>query len=632
MSAWPPSGRFTILPRSLPAVSALENFEPVQGSKIFDENDELITEFHVERRIFVPLAQIPRALTDAVIATEDARFYSHWGVDPDGGRARGVPELPPRAHRGGRQHHHPAARQGALPHARQEPRPQAEGGRPRHRARAPLLQGPAPRDVSEPDLLRPRRLRRGGGLPHLLRQGGEGAVAAGGGAAGRTAQGALDLLALRSPRRGEAAARHRAHPHGGRERPQGRGSEEGWRRRSWSSFPPSAGGPPVSTTSSTSSRRWSPRTAPTSSSRAGSRSTRRCRRPCSSRPSSRCARAFGRSRRGGSRPSEKAAAPRRRRSGRRARCSSLDPQTGHIKAMVGGYDFFKSEFNRATQARRQPGSAFKPFVYIAALESGLTPATRGRGLPGRVPGRPERQALEARELRSQVPRTRHPAAGARGVDQRRRGPRPGADRPPTHHRRGAPARRGEPARREPQPRPGHLRALAARAHLRLRHPRQPGELDTPDGRSATCSTRRASCSRRTSPRPGRCSRRSWRTWPPRCCAAPSSAAPASAAKALGRPAAAKTGTTNDYSNAWFIGFTPQLATGVWVGYDRPRSLGKDETGSRVAVPIWTTFMASVLAGHARGGLPDPGACRARAAVGPRSRPGGLHATRPAWPS
>ena len=66
------------------------------------------------------------------------------------------------------------------------------------------------------------------------------------------------------------------------------------------------------------------------------------------------------------------------------------------------------------------------------------------------------------------------------------------------------------------------------------------------------------------------------------------------AKALGRPVAAKTGTTNDYSNAWFIGFTPRLATGVWVGYDRPRSLGRDETGSRVAVPIWVNYMGKVL--------------------------------------
>jgi penicillin-binding protein 1A len=78
-----------------------------------------------------------------------------------------------------------------------------------------------------------------------------------------------------------------------------------------------------------------------------------------------------------------------------------------------------------------------------------------------------------------------------------------------------------------------------------------------------------------------------------------------AARALGRPAAAKTGTTNDYSNAWFIGYTPQLVTGVWVGYDRPRSLGKDETGSRVAVPIWTTFMREALAGTPAEDFPIP---------------------------
>jgi penicillin-binding protein 1A len=66
------------------------------------------------------------------------------------------------------------------------------------------------------------------------------------------------------------------------------------------------------------------------------------------------------------------------------------------------------------------------------------------------------------------------------------------------------------------------------------------------------------------------------------------------ASALGRPAAGKTGSTNDFSNAWFIGFTPNLATGVWVGYDQPRSLGHDETGGRLAAPIWTTYMARVL--------------------------------------
>jgi penicillin-binding protein 1A len=78
-----------------------------------------------------------------------------------------------------------------------------------------------------------------------------------------------------------------------------------------------------------------------------------------------------------------------------------------------------------------------------------------------------------------------------------------------------------------------------------------------------------------------------------------------AAKALGRPIAAKTGTTNDYSNAWFIGFTPRLATGVWVGYDRPRSLGKDETGSRVAVPIWVGYMGRVLGDSPKEDFPVP---------------------------
>ncbi len=61
----------TILPRSLPSVTALESFDPSEGTKVYDDNDELITEFHAERRIFVPLQQIPRALRDAVIATED---------------------------------------------------------------------------------------------------------------------------------------------------------------------------------------------------------------------------------------------------------------------------------------------------------------------------------------------------------------------------------------------------------------------------------------------------------------------------------------------------------------------------------------------------------------------------------
>src|ERR1700674_1738220 len=74
----------TILPRSLPSVTQLETFEPSVGSRVYEENDEPITEFHVERRIFVTLGQMPPALKQAAIATEEARFYSHFGVDPMG--------------------------------------------------------------------------------------------------------------------------------------------------------------------------------------------------------------------------------------------------------------------------------------------------------------------------------------------------------------------------------------------------------------------------------------------------------------------------------------------------------------------------------------------------------------------
>ena len=80
---------------------------------------------------------------------------------------------------------------------------------------------------------------------------------------------------------------------------------------------------------------------------------------------------------------------------------------------------------------------------------------------------------------------------------------------------------------------------------------------------------------------------------------------AEGAKALGRPIAGKTGTTNGYADAWFIGYTPDLVTGVWVGYDRPRSLGVDETGARAALPIWVDYMGKVLADVPRQHFPVP---------------------------
>jgi penicillin-binding protein 1A len=78
-----------------------------------------------------------------------------------------------------------------------------------------------------------------------------------------------------------------------------------------------------------------------------------------------------------------------------------------------------------------------------------------------------------------------------------------------------------------------------------------------------------------------------------------------AAKVLERPLAGKTGTTNDFSNAWFVGYTPSIVAGVWVGHDRPRSLGFDETGARAALPIWVGVMRAALRGRPVEEFPTP---------------------------
>ena len=520
-----------------------------------------------------------------------------------------VPELPARSNRRGRQHHHPATRQGAVPHAGQEPRAQVEGGGPGAGAGAPLLEGPHPRDVPQPDLLRTRRLRRGGGRPNLLRQVG------------------LGESTCRSPRCWPGfpkAPDYRTHrssiptpPSVGARSCCGRMVEYGvlkdadrpsvLARAELAWFRPSDAAPPASTSSSMSSSSSKP--AVRRRHRLQGRAAR-LHHACRRRMQLKAEQALrdglkALESRGPRSPTRPAPARGERPEGA---ILTLDPQTGYIKAMVGGYDFFKSEFNRAIQARRQPGSAFKPFVYIAALESGLTAGHRGRRLAGGVSRRPERQDLEARELRSEVPRPDHPAAGARGVGQRGDGEGPGAGRPPPHDRGGPPPRRGEPSRREPQPGARHLRPHAARTDVGLRRPRQSGTVAAADGHPLRASTRRASCSRKTlrEPQAGALPRDRL-SWPRRCSRGPSSAGTGAGGQGPGatgrRQDRARPTTTRTRGSS---GYTPRLATGVWVGYDRPRSLGKDETGSRVAVPIWTTFMSQALAGTPMEDFPIPG--------------------------
>jgi len=147
------------------------------------------------------------------------------GHRPHRHRAGDSPELPARPGGRGREHDHAAAHQAALLDPRQEPGAQAEGGRPRAGARAALHQGPHPGDVSQPGVLRPRRLRCGGGRPHVLRQIGIRAERAGGGAPGRPAPRADLVFAVRARRGRQAAARGRPAAPRGVRRSQGRGRQ-----------------------------------------------------------------------------------------------------------------------------------------------------------------------------------------------------------------------------------------------------------------------------------------------------------------------------------------------------------------------------------------------------------------------
>jgi penicillin-binding protein 1A len=282
---------------------------------------------------------------------------------------------------------------------------------------------------------------------------------------------------------------------------------------------------------------------------------------------------------------------------------TIDPDTGYVRALVGGYDFFRSEFNRAVQAKRQPGSSFKPFVYIAALEAGFTPASRVDDAPvsyavgGGNVWKPEnydrkyrgpttlQQAME--ESVNVVTVKLQERVGVNRTVQVAR--RLGVHSPLDVNLSIAlgtsdltllemTSAYGALANQGLWMPPTTIRYVTnAQGQLLEEHVPQGREALTPEMAYVITHMLRGVVERGTG----------------------------HAAKALGRPVAAKTGTTNDYSNAWFIGFTPSLATGVWVGYDRPRSLGKDETGSRVAVPIWLSYMTKVVGDSPKEDFPVP---------------------------
>jgi penicillin-binding protein 1A len=289
---------------------------------------------------------------------------------------------------------------------------------------------------------------------------------------------------------------------------------------------------------------------------------------------------------------------------------TLEPQTGRVLAMVGGWSADTSQFNRATQAERQPGSSFKPMVYLTALEQGISPSQKfldapfvqnmgaaGVWRPGNYENTfsgptPLRIALEKSLNLVTIRVAQH--VGMDAVAQTAIAFHV-VDKMP----KVLPAALGAVETTV-------LRQAGAYASLAMGGKEVlPTLVDSVQDRDGKVLWRSPalSCGNCTDPMqpPSLVDQR------------PQIADPQSvfqlinmmegvvqrgtgvkAGQGLGRAIAGKTGTTQDFNDAWFVGFTPDLVTAVWMGYDTPQSLGEGETGGDVSAPIWHDFMAVAL--------------------------------------
>src|SRR3954470_14086222 len=266
---------------------------------------------------------------------------------------------------------------------------------------------------------------------------------------------------------------------------------------------------------------------------------------------------------------------------------AMDPATGYVRAMVGGRDFNESRFNRATQAKRQAGSAFKPFVYAAALEAGYSPATVIDNLDapiatpqgGWVP-EDEHSSASSMTLRTALRTSSNRAAvqllnsigikNAVGYAERLN-----VGTPPSVPSLALGASEVTLV--------SLTAAYGAFANAGIvRQPVLIRRVDDSDGhvlyQDAAKSHRAVS--------------ESTAFLMSSMLADVINAGTAYRARQTGftLPAAGKTGTTNDYNDAWFVGFTPHLVTGVWLGFDQPATIIANGYAGELAVPLWASFM------------------------------------------
>ncbi len=288
--------------------------------------------------------------------------------------------------------------------------------------------------------------------------------------------------------------------------------------------------------------------------------------------------------------------------GPQAAMVAIDNPTGEIKAMVGGYSFDESKFNRATQALRQVGSSFKIYVYSAAMEEGYTPFDTILDAPfttmsGGQPYSPHNYD----EKFEGVITLRRALDGSRNVPAVKLAEKIGMNNVIEMARRFGIT----------SPLPPYLPITLGAADLNLLEhtsaftvfpddgiridPHMIRRVTTYDG--ALLEQAHPVVHDVIEPEVARTMTAMLEDVVERGTGMP--------ARVLGRPAGGKTGTTNDFTDAWFLGFTPDLTAGVWVGYDdKSISLGKPETGAIAALPIWLEFMQGASQGKAVQDFPN----------------------------
>jgi len=295
-----------------------------------------------------------------------------------------------------------------------------------------------------------------------------------------------------------------------------------------------------------------------------------------------------------------------------------DPQTGRVLAMVGGFSYDQSQFNRATQALRQPGSSFKPIVYATALDNGYTPSSlvldapieldQGPGLGVWKPENYEQNFFGPSTLRFGIEHSRNVMTVRLAQDvgmpliadySRRFGVYDSLP-PYLSFSLGA----GETTL---------LRMVTAYGMIdnggRKVKPTLIDRIQDRYGHTVYRHDEREciGCDAAkwdNQPEPSLIDRREQVIDPMTAYQITSimegvvtrgTAGGVGFQKEVGKPVAGKTGTTNDYKDAWFIGFTPDVVVGVYFGFDKPRSLGRGETGGRLAAPVVKNFMKAALA-------------------------------------